>query len=143
VIDPAAESLTKAKYVLSSRTCLEDAVKDLRDRERTSIKYIGWVNTISGESSKKEHSDQIDIHSTIVRWCKEKGFEGAVWTALLPNFKKELEKEFTIEEALCYLRKLPKNVRREALRYIENAPDCLQTSLRKAVVKEFIEKRGC
>jgi hypothetical protein len=141
VIDPADGSFVKTKYVLSPRTCLDDAVEDLRYREGTSRKYIGWVNIIDGKSSTKEYSDhQIDIHSTIESWCKEKGFEGAVWTALLPNFKKELERPFTIDEALRYLRELPKNVRAEALRYINNAPDCVQTRLRKAVVKEFLKQ---
>jgi hypothetical protein len=140
VIDSAAESLVKTKYVLSPRTCLDDAAEDLRSREGTSRKRIGWVNVTDNTTSGDQYGDQIDVHSIITCWCKKKRFDGAVWTALRPNFEKELEKPSTINEALCYLGKLPKNVRAEALRYIENAPDCVQTPFRKAVMKKFIEK---
>ena len=137
VIDPSDGSPVRTKYVLSPRTSLDDAIEDLRSREGTSTRWIGWVNVVGGTSSNKDWRDQIHVHSTIACWSKEKRFEGAVWTALLPNFKKELQKQFTINNALCYLKKLPENVRREALRYIKNAPACVQTRLREVVVKKF------
>ncbi len=142
VIDDKNGTLIKAMHVPSSRTALSDAIEDLRRREGTSDKGIGWVDLLRGMNSKTDYPNQVAIHDAVRMWCQEKGYDGAVWTALVSNFKKETEIAFSVDAAIDYLRNLPKNVRAEALRYIHNAPICVVTAIRQRAIKEFGTQGG-
>ncbi len=133
-------SLVRTKHVLSPRTSIDDAVQDLVAREETTKKNIGWVNLTDETSSKSVYPEQADVHETIAKWCKQRKYEGAVWTALLPSFEKNMGKVFSTDEALSYLRTLPINVRKEAIMYIRKTPSCVQTEFRRRAEKEIDEQ---
>ncbi|MGH8546038.1 MAG: hypothetical protein ACREX3_20930 [Gammaproteobacteria bacterium] len=139
VIDPRNGKNTTTLHVLSPRSSLSDAREDLRRREGTSEENIGWVDLTPRKDSRRKNPKQTDIHDTVRKWCRRNGYDGAVWTALESNFKKEMGTEFSVKAALKYLEGLPKNVRKEALRYIKNAPDCIDTLVRQKA-KEQLEK---
>lgn len=142
VIDTDNGQQVTTMHVPSPRTALPDAIEDLREREGTSDKGIGWVDLPHGTSSRMDHKHHAPVHEAIKTWCQNSGYDGAVWTALGSNFKKETDVEFTVDAGIDYIRRLPKNVRAEALRYIRNAPTCVQTELRYRAMKEFGEQGG-
>ncbi|MBI5559837.1 MAG: hypothetical protein HY883_01000 [Deltaproteobacteria bacterium] len=135
VLDVANGTPVKTKYVMSPRTSLDDAIEDLREREGKVGKCIGWVDIVKNTSSAN------CTHKQVAEWCRDKGFDAAIWTDLPPNFEKETKKPFSVDNAIIYLKSLPKNVRKEALKYIRNAPECVKTSLREEVNKiDFLIK---
>lgn len=136
VIDETHGTSIKTKHVLSPRTSLRDARDDLRRREGTSDKNIGWVGVIRGTDSRNDSPGRADVHA-VEQWCRDKEYDGAVWTTLESNFEKETNTPFSVEACLDYLRHLPRNVRREALRYIRNAPKCVDTPVRQRIEEEF------
>jgi hypothetical protein len=138
VIDFTHGSPVKTMHVQSPRASLEDARNDLRKREGiTSDKKIGWVDVIHDTDSRRNATGQADVHTTIRNWCGEKGYGGAVWTALESNFEKETGIKFSADAAVSYLKRLPKNVQKEARKYIHNAPDCVVTQVRQKEKEEF------
>ena len=69
-----------------------------------------------------------------------KGFDAAVWTALLPNFFEETKLNFSIHNALKYIESLPKYANKNALKYIQNASSEIVTPLRsKLIALKLIE----
>src|ERR1035437_3489653 len=67
----------------SSRSCLMDAAADLRDREGTVIKHIGFVTTDGKITSLTKYSKQFNAHDAMQTWlAKTKTYNSAVWTAL-------------------------------------------------------------
>lgn len=140
VIDSDHGKAVRTMHVPSPRTALSDAREDLRQREGTSERNIGWVDVSHGTDSLSTHNHQTPVHDAVKKWCQDSGYDGAVWTALGSNFKKETDVEFSVDAALYYIKQLPKNVRAEALKYIRNAPRCVETETRQRVMKEFGEQ---
>ena len=119
--------------VQSFRSDLGDAIADLRDREGTIRKRIGFVEANNGNCSISEFSDQIDISKEMLAWCKDLGFEAAVWTALPPQFEEQTKMVFSVDNAIAYLNGLPLSARKNALEYIEKAPKEIVTPVRQKI----------
>jgi hypothetical protein len=130
VIDPKNGAAVPTRFVLSPRADVEDAVSDLRTREGTTVDRIGFVNLADGH-----HRCNADpsAREKIQDWARSKGFEAVVWTDLYPNFEKEHSRHlpFSVENAETYLRELPKGVAIRARKYIQNAPEEVDTPLRR------------
>lgn len=131
VIDLKHGERVPTRYVESSRSNLGDAIADLRDREGTITKKIGFVHIVAGTNSSAEFSDHADIFSEVTEWCKAMGFDTAVWTGLPPQFERETGKIFSVENAVAYLQGLPRTVSKHAFNYIRNAPREVDTPLRR------------
>ena len=119
----------------SKRSYLDDAVADLRDREGTVIKKIGFIEARNGNSSKVKFADQIDIFQNVQTWCKRSNYAAAVWTALPSQFKEQTNIEFSVDNAISYLGGLPKTAKNNALEYIRKAPKEVVTPLRDRIEK--------
>lgn len=139
VIDALNGRICKSLYALSPRTSIADVVNDLMMQEGTSVKRIGYYDHRTKESSIEKFQEQIDIRVILSSWCKLHAFDGVVWTALLSNFTHELDKEFSVERAMTFLKNLPKTARKNALEYIQKAPKQIDTPLRKRVNREWTE----
>jgi hypothetical protein len=109
---------------------LDDAVADLRKRENTGTKQIGFVNVPDGTARCQAHPPLLP---PIRQWTAQRGFDGLVWTDLPPNFHKETDHAFSIEQAKDYLIHLPKSAANRARQYINNAPPEVDTPLRRAM----------
>ena len=117
----------------SVRSDLGDAIADLRDREGTIRKRIGFFEANNGNCSISEFSDQIDIAGIMVAWCKAMGFEAAVWTALPPQFEEQTKTVFSVDNAVAYIKSLPLPARKTAFEYIEKAPRETVTPVRQKI----------
>lgn len=129
VIDPTDGERCPTRFVMSPRADIDDTICDLRDRESTTSKRIGFVDLKAG----KDHAQFATICRRIKSWGAEEGLDGVVWTDLPPNFKDQTGKEYTVATAVAYLEGLPKTGRENALQYIGNAPDEVNTPLRRAL----------
>jgi hypothetical protein len=134
VVDLAYGRRVPTRFALSPRSDLSDAIRDLRDREETATKHIGFVCVRDGTSSKRKYPAQQDVFADVLAWCPEKAVDAAVWTALPPSFREETGNEFSPENAIAYLKSLPKSARERAYAYIRNAPGEIVTSVREAFV---------
>ena len=115
---------------MSPRTDVDDVVNDLKKREGTGEKFIGYIDTKRRTNSRDKYPTQVGVHEEIGTWCRAKGFGAAVWAALPFNFENETNQDFTLDNAVEYLRHLPEAARKNALKYITCAPEEVETPLR-------------
>ncbi len=133
VIDPDNGVEVRTYFAQSARSDLGDAIADLRDREGTIRKRIGFACVRNGTNSKTEFSAHIDVLNVIENWCELQNFDAAVWTALPPQFEEQTGNKFNVDNAISYLKCLPLSARNNALEYIRKAPNEIGTPLRQRV----------
>lgn len=129
VIDPKTGTKTHVAYCMSKRSSPEDAIADLRCREGTTLKNIGYVYR---GTDKANHSDEESCEA-IRRWARDKAFDVVVWTALKSNFKETTEKQFTVAAAVSYLQGLNAIGKVKSAEYLWRAPEFVQTPLRQTL----------
>lgn len=132
VIDPAHGDPCPTSYVIADRRSIADVICDLRTREDTVVRCIGFVDLESGS----ERANQLPAMAHDVRsWAGSLGLVSVVWTDLGGNFGDEGRGPFTMEAAMTYLRGLPPEGRSKAKEYVERAPAAVDTPLRRALVQ--------
>jgi hypothetical protein len=101
VIDPRNGSLCQTAFALSKRQDPDDAIADLRCREGTIMKRMGFYFVDNSRSCTPE------VPETVAPWALKKGFDVVIWTGLQSNFKQETGKDFSIDSAIDHLQRLP------------------------------------
>jgi len=135
VIDSVAGALCPTRYVLSPRTDLADTIEDLRRREGTSLKYIGYFDNRRNKNSRTQYHNQVDVVPSLRQWCINYQIDAVVYTALPSNFLDEISVTFSVDAAIAFLKGLAKTSRENALKYIRNAPEEVITPVRSRVSK--------
>ena len=130
VIDPANGAWCPTHYAISARGRLDDLLNDLRRREGTVLKRIGFVKSLS---SSARSSAEPSLVAGIREWAIQKEVTAVVWTDLPSNFEDESGYVFELPPAIKYLQNLPIESAQQAKHYIENAPPAVVTPLRTAV----------
>jgi len=129
VIDPDHGTACSVQYAWSKRQRLEDAVCDLRCREGTTWKNIGFV-LADGSRYQARHEATLDA---ICEWSRAKGIGAVVWTDLRPNFEDQSGTAFTVDSATRYLQSLDSAGKAKAAEYVWRAPEYVNTPLRRAL----------
>lgn len=126
VIDTENGKNVSSRYVMSSFTNLDDAIENLRKREKTTKKNIGYA-TLNAETHRSQHSGVVSI---IREWLRQTNFDAVVWTDLANNFADKRKSPFSIEAAISYLHELTGEAKMEAQKYIMLAPQEVNTPVR-------------
>ena len=133
VIDEEHGTQCAVSYVISKRKALNDAIFDLRSREETTCRNIGYWTTSSGTSEFGATQERIGA------WAKKSSLDAVVWTALESNFTKENKAnatEFSVEHAIRHIKNLTREGKAKAAEYIWRAPDEIRTKLREKLETE-------
>jgi hypothetical protein len=91
-------------YAIVKTTNLNNAIQNLKIREKTITKYIGYINLKNDSSRYSDRLTQAEIQSFKNFAIKHK-FDAIVWTDLSPNFK-----NFSTENALKYIEHKKKDI---------------------------------
>lgn len=127
-LDPDAGRPCATHAIASVRVEIQTARIDLAARERAPADRIGWADRRGNGQSRLP-----GLTDLVADWCRAKGWEGAVWTDLEPNFRDVTGSAFSVEQGRAYLRALEGESLAEAHRYIRNAPWTTRTPLRRAL----------
>ncbi len=133
VIDPTKGEECEVQFSVSAQTELADAICDLRTRESTVVKRIGFVDLLSGQQRANVYPPSAEL---IRIWAGRRGFDAVVWTDLPSNFETEAKKAFTVENALLHLKSLDEAGTKRAREYIIRAPAEIDTPLRRAITAD-------
>jgi hypothetical protein len=136
VIDSNKGVALPTRYSLSSRSELLDAIADLRVREGTVMRHIGFTDRDGMGASYHEQTSHKIGYDSIIEWLRRTEYDAAVWTALPSNYLEQQGCEFSINHAVSYLQRLPKSARENALDYIRRAPQEVSTPLRAFLTKK-------
>ena len=138
VIDPVNGVEIPTRFSRSKRASLLDAVADLRDREGTVIRHIGFTDRTGQQASYREHATHEPIYQRLLHWLGGTDFDAVVWTALPSNYLDQHRHKFTVAHAASYLQALPAAPRDNALDYIRKAPPEVITPLRQYLSDERV-----
>ncbi len=120
-------------WCLSKRKKIDDAVTDLRRRERTTTENIAFVRLEKPPAGATEH---LETEGVIVAWARKKNLDAVVWTALKSNFKKKVNEPFTLDAVVNYLKTLPPEGKVKAAEYVWRSPGFVKTAVRSALQQE-------
>jgi len=118
-----------ALWAVANSNALIDARDDLRQREGTTYSSSIHHGTVAGQFSSGVSAD---TKVSISEWLQvHPRIDACVWTGLASNWRKVRKRDFSVDDALQYLRELPDPVR--AREYVQNAPSQIQTEVRAAI----------
>jgi hypothetical protein len=129
VIDPDHGSICRVFYALSTRGDPQDAICDLRSREGTTRKNIGYY---FAEGSAVQGRDSATVDA-VRSWAQANHIDVVVWTDLRSNFSKETGKPFSVAAAVAHIQSLGAEAKAAAAEYVWRAPDLVQTDLRSVL----------
>lgn len=127
VIDNANGALCRSAYALSARRNPDDAIEDLRRREGTDKRYVGFFFRDGTRCGQPPVPDSIRL------WADHRGIDVVAWTALPSNFKEITGHSFSVQNAIRQMQSLPADVKPSAAEYVWRAPDFVTTPLRTAL----------
>lgn len=127
-IDKVHGAAVTVAWADSRRLNREDALSDLRSRERTSIDNIGWVSVLEDQGGGRDR----DLSAAIRAWARRRTLDCVIWTDLPSNFEAETKERFSVPNALAYLNGLGSEGRIRAVEYLRRAPSFVRTPLRAA-----------
>lgn len=130
VIDPENGRECSVNYAVSTRRDPADAIADLRCREGTVMRRMGFY--FADDSDKGVP----DVPPTIAPWAAQQNFDVVVWTGLPGDFKEKTGKDFSIPNAVAHLQNLTPEGKAMAATYVFRAPDFIKTPLRDALQVE-------
>ena len=133
VLDPDADNV-KTLWAYSTYEELDDAIENLRYRERTRTVYIGYYNKTNGRSKCDTIHDEIGL---IISWADEKDLDAVIWTDLPENFKDKMGVDYSEYRAICYLKYLADIPQDKAKKYIQETPPEVVTRLRPKIKQEL------
>jgi hypothetical protein len=124
----------KVSYTFSRRKIPEDAICDLRCREGTILKCIGFCYA----DNSRENTQNEDALKEIKCWMSEKKINVVVWTDLKSNFeeKSNCKQPFSIASAISHIQSLDNEGRVNAAEYVWRAPNFIVTPLREELQSE-------
>ncbi len=131
VLDAKNGTSCQVAYALSKRKKPDDAICDLRSREGTILKNIGYY--FADDSRKQSHEEE-NLKS-IQGWAIEKKIDVVAWADLESNFqeKSKCNKPFSVENALNHIQALNSEGKAKAAEYVWRAPAFVNTPLRMAL----------
>ena len=136
VLHPGAKDV-QTLWVYAVFKDLDRAIENLREREETITKRIGFLSMPNGEHRCKVVPDVLD---RIREWAVKKGLDAVIWTDLPENpdkFKKKTKMELTEDNIIKYLKSLEGETLEKAKEYVQKAPKQIDTKLRHRIKQEL------
>lgn len=130
VIDPANGAQCRSAFAMSTRRDPDDAIADLRCREGSVMRRMGY------HFRDGSRQCQPPVPDTIPPWAALHDIDVVVWTGLPSNFEEKVKKPFSVENAKDHLQSLPDEAKVGALKYIRQSRDLVVTPLRTALAQE-------
>ena len=128
VIDPEHGTPVSTLFARSRRNDLDAAIRDLMQREGSSNpKRIGFVDIKEDRHRCRLYPGMAEA---VKEWARAHGVDCVIWTELPSNFKDHTGREFSVENAVRYLKELPKALVTQAREYVDRAPAEIDTPLR-------------
>jgi len=127
VVDEYSGTLVETYWAISGSSNLEESIKNLRQREGTIIKRIGFLDLQNKQKNTHLSESLID---SIEQWANERNLSAVIWTDLPSNFNEKRGVDFSIDNALSYLKSLDGEVKEKADKYIKESPIQIKTNLK-------------
>ncbi len=131
VLDKKNGKECQVAYALSKRKNPDHAICDVRSREGTTLKNIGFY---FADKSRMQARDE-EVLRVIKSWASTEKIDVVIWTDLESNFqeKSKCKRPFSIEAAISHIQALDNEGKANASEYAWRAPAFVATPLREAL----------
>ncbi len=141
-IDETFGAVCKTYSAPSAFGDLSAAIENLRLREQTNAREIGFVEPASGGQSGVAARRHPKAVATVAAWAEAIGYDAAIWSALSSNFEERSKSRepFSLTAAIRYLESLEADDAAKferALAYIQRAPPEVETPVREEVAARW------
>ena len=92
VIDAQNGTACQVAYCWSKRTAVDDAINDLKCREDTALKHIGFIDNRNNQIRFRDEESKENIS----KWVKSINTDAVIWTDLPSNFEAEIKVPFLL-----------------------------------------------
>ena len=134
VIDPVHGAPVPTLWARSRRNDLNAAIDDLMKAEKArNRKLIGFVDT---KDNKHRCLAHMAMAEPVKAWARDQGLDCVLWSELPPNFENHTGRPFSPDAAVRYLGELPRLLLEQAREYVDRAPSCVDTPLRRKLAAE-------
>lgn len=134
VIDPVNGVPVPTLWARSRRNDLNAALDDLMKAEGArNRKLVGFVDT---KDNKHRCLVHMAMAEPVKEWAREHGLDCVVWSELPANFGNHTGRPFSPDAAVRYLGELPRALVAQAREYVDRAPACVDTPLRRKLAEE-------
>ena len=127
VIDENFGTLVETYWSISESSDVEESIENLRQREGTIKERIGFLDLKN--KRKRTHLSESSINK-IEQWAIERNLSAVIWTDLSSNFKEKQGVDYSIDNAISYLKSLEGEIKEEADKYIKESPKQTMTKLK-------------
>lgn len=135
VITPGFDNVTTL-FAISGFDRLSAAIENLKDREGAqNINNIGYIN-FQDNSSNVRLSNRL-ILPILRYWNIDKKFEAIIWSDFSQRFETVTNTIFNLQNVIQFIERLSDAERIEALRYIRQAPEQINTRFRLRIQERF------
>jgi hypothetical protein len=127
-------SYIKVFYSISNYDNIDEAIKNLSEREKCKEDKIGYF------VKENELLSPINFQflECIQSWINLfDNIDAVIWTNLSIKFKDKVNLKYSSENVVEYLRNLPDDKQKEARRYIIKTPIEIKTEMRSIIEKEL------
>lgn len=129
VIDPLNGVPVPTLWAMSRRNDLDAAVADLMKAEGVrNRKLVGFVDTLDNRHRCLAHGAMAE---PVKAWARDHGVVCVIWSELPPNFENHTGRPFSPDAAVQHLSGLPRVLSDQARAYLDRAPACVSTPLRR------------
>ena len=120
VIDDKNGTMNNIYFSIAKTNNINIAINDLKKREKTKSKNIGYINIIQ---NIQRINDSLPSHlnNQIYKWGKSKGAKAIIWTNLRSNWKQISDNNYSIHDAIDYYNNSTDRNRKEIKEYIINS----------------------
>jgi hypothetical protein len=129
ILDTRIGTVCQVAYAKSKRKDPQDAICDLRTREGTTRKNVGYYFTDGSAKQAREPT----ILDTVAAWARLQAIDCVIWTDLQSNFEAEVGTSFCVSAAVEYIESLSHAGKAAAASYVRQAPLFVVTPLRIAL----------
>lgn len=119
VIDDKNGSYNNVWYAKAKTNNINDAIKHLRRREKTTIENIAYINFKNDR--KRITNTPNHVIEKIEEWGRINGFNAVIWTDLKSNWKDIMKVDYNVERSYKYFNNSPLDVRLQILEYVYKA----------------------
>jgi len=127
VIDEKFGTLVDTYWAISDSSDLEESIENLRQREGTIKERIGFLDL---KNERKRTLLSESFIDKIEHWASERNLSAVIWTDLSSNFKEKQGVDYSIANAISYLKSLEGEVKEKADKYIKESPKQTMTNLK-------------
>jgi len=118
VIHPNSHKL-KTLWIKSSNINLNDAIANLREREKTNFTNIGYLTKNNKKRTRNEY-----ILADLTEWLTILNLDAVIWT--------DLDSNIGLDEVIDYLNSITDHqIKTDVKNYIQRAPSGIKSKLRE------------